>query len=114
MTGEDRESGVRTKSICHGRSIARRRRRFLRACDFVVGGASAATIPRRETEAGGVDAPSADRLLIHTFSGKSGPAHFQGREIDFKRAALIRLQESSDDGRVEVGPRAFRYDLLGV
>jgi len=102
------------KSICHGRSIARRRRRFLRTSDFVVGGASTATMPRRETEAGGVDAPSTDRLLIHTFSGKSGPAHIQGREIDFQRSALIRLQESFDNGRVEVGPRAFGDDILGL
>lgn len=85
-----------------------------RTSDFVVGGASAATIPRRETEAGGVDAPSTDRLLIHTFSGKSVSAHFQEREIDFQRSTLKRLQESFDDRRVEVGPRAFAYGLFGV
>ena len=53
-------------------------------------------------------------LKVDTVSGKSGPAHIQGREIDFKRSALIRLQESFDDGRVEVGPRAFRDDILGL
>ena len=85
-----------------------------RISDFVVGGASAATMPRRETGAGGVDAPSTDRLLINPLSGKSGPAHFQEREIDFQRPALKRLQESFDDDWVEIGPRALRDALLGV
>ena len=49
-----------------------------------------------------------------TVSGKSGPAHFQVREIDFQRPTLIRLQESFDDGWVEVGPRALGDGLLGV
>jgi len=53
-------------------------------------------------------------LKVDTVSEKSGPVHFQGREIDFKRSALIRLQESFDDGRVEVGPRAPRDFLLGL
>ena len=53
-------------------------------------------------------------LKVDTVSGKSGPVHFQGGEIDFQRPSLISLQESFDDGRVEVGPRAFRDDILGL
>jgi hypothetical protein len=52
-------------------------------------------------------------LKVDTVSGKSGPVHFQGREIDFQRSTLIGSQESFDDGRVKVGPRTLRNDLFG-
>lgn len=55
-----------------------------------------------------------DGFSIDTVSGKSVPAHFQGREIDFQRPSLKRLQESFDDGWVEVGPRALGDVLHGV
>ncbi len=53
-------------------------------------------------------------LEVDTVSGKSGPAHIQGREIDFQLSALKRLHESFDYERVEVGPRAPRDGLPGV
>jgi len=54
------------------------------------------------------------RLEVDTVSGKSGPAHVQGREIDFQLSALKRLHESFDYERVEVRPRAPRDGLLGI
>jgi hypothetical protein len=61
-----------------------------------------------------LDARSSDQPLFDTVPGKSGPAHIQGREINFQLSALKRLHESFDYERVEVGPRAPRDGLLGV
>ena len=84
---DDRESGVRMKSICQGRRIWCRRRRFLRTSDFVVGGASAATLPRRGTEAGGVAHP---RRPCRVAAPRQAPL----MRDPATNSSLIRFQES--------------------
>ena len=42
------------------------------------------------------------------------PDHIQGREIDFQRSGLKRLEESFDDGGIKIRPRTFRDNVFGA